>query len=115
MRLLRLIEGGEYDEDTGEYTDPTSESERLYFYMETFHGIYTQGENKEADIVGVMRKLFKSCKGVEGDSNHERNWGPANFNITGTSYKDENEVLSGASSRRALTVEEWEALDVENV
>ena len=71
--------------------------------------------NKEADIVGVMRKLFKSCKGVEGDSNHERNWGPANFNITGTSYKDENEVLSGASSRRALTVEEWEALDVENV
>lgn len=115
LRLLRLVEGGSYDSATGIYTDPTSEDVKIYFSMEHFHGIYSEGESKEADLIGVLRKFAKTCKGNEGDATHERNWNPANYSITATAYKDENDALEGASEREELTVEEWEALDVENV
>ena len=115
MRMLRLIEGGNYDETTGIYTDPTSEDQKIYFSMELFFGMYSQGENKEADLVGVLRKFAKSCVGNEGDSTHERNWNAGNFSFTATTYKDESNTIEGASDREELTVEEWEALDVENV
>jgi hypothetical protein len=115
MRMLRLIEGGNYDETTGIYTDPTSEDQKIYFSMELFFGMYSQGENKEADLIGVLRKFAKSCVGNEGDSTHERNWNAGNFSFTATTYKDETNAIEGASDREELTVEEWEALDVENV
>lgn len=115
MDMLSLIEGGDIDPVTGEYTDPTSESEKIYFYIEAFYGKYSEGENKEADMVAVERSFYKSCKGSEGDSTHERNWDKPVYNITGTSYKDENEDIEGASSRLELTIEDWEALDVANV
>jgi len=115
LNLLELIEGGTINDETGEYTDPTSESEKKYFYIEAFYGRYSEGENKEADMTGVRREFYQSCKGTEGDANRERNWKNSNYNITGTSYKDENEDIYGASRRLDLSVEEWEALDVKNV
>lgn len=113
--MLALIEGGEVDETTGEYEDPTSESEKYYFGIYTYYGEYTEGENKEADMVGVQQRHYRSCKGAEGDTTHERGWTNGVYNITCTSYKDENEDIFGASVRKELTIEEWEALDVANL
>lgn len=115
VNLLALIEGGTIDDTTGEYTDPTPDSPKIYFYIEAFFGMYSQGENQEADMIRVQRKIYQFCKGTEGDSAHARAWRDGNYNITGTAYKDENEDIFGASKRKELTIEQWEALDVENV
>jgi len=114
INLISLTEGGIIDAN-GEYTDPTSESEKIYFYIEAFYGLYSEGENKEADMVAVRRELYQSCKGAEGDANHAREWKTTTYNITGTSYRDENDVISGASKRKELTIVQWETLDVVNV
>lgn len=115
VELLALIEGGDIDATTGEYSDPTAESEKLYFYIEAFYGMYSEGENKEADMVAVQRRFYRSCKGFEGDNGHSRGWTDGNYNVTCTSYKDENEDIFGASTRKELSIEDWEALDVANV
>lgn len=113
--LLELIEGGVYDEDSGTYEVPTSEDDKIYFYVEAYYTRYTKGINKEADLVSYVQKLIRSAKGTVGDKSNERDWMDGNYNITATSYKDENEVLYGDTKLTELTIEEYDALDVYNV
>jgi hypothetical protein len=113
--LLQLIEGGTYDETAGTYETPTSEDAKIYFLIEIFYRKYTRGTNKEGDLVGYIRKFFRSCKGNIGDNTHERNWADGNYNITCTTYKDEFDNLIGDTQRKEYTVEEYKALDVYDV
>lgn len=113
--LLAIIEGGHYDETTGAYDVPTSEDEKIYFYVEAYYTRYTKGVNKEADIRSYVQKFIRSCKGAVNDRTHERGWADGNYNIVGTSYKDENDILYADTTLTNLTVEEYEALDVYNV
>ena len=113
--IREIMEGGHYDEDNGVYDVPTSEDVKVYFYVEVYYSRYTRGENKEADIFGYTRKLYRSCKGKMGSENHERAFADGNYTITGTTYKDENEDLIPDTSITEMTVEEYEALDLENV
>ena len=115
FELLALIEGGSYDEETGVYEVPTSSSTKVYFYCEAFYAQYEQGTNKEADLVGYVGKLFRTCKGSPGDKTHERGFADGNYTITGTSYKDENGVVHGDTVITKYSIEEYEALDLWNV
>lgn len=114
--LAALIEGGAYDETTGIYEVPTSEDSKLYFYAEIYYSKYASGRNNEGSLVGYVKKVWRNCKGAKGESTHERGWMNGNYTVTGISYKDKSTgKLLGDSYLEALTVEEYEALDLENV
>lgn len=113
--LLSIIEGGDYDETNETYENPTSEDSKVYFFMEAYYAQYSQGINKEADLVGYVKELYRTCKGTIGDKTHERGFADGNYNITGTSYKDENENLLGDIKLEKLTIAEYEALNLETV
>jgi hypothetical protein len=113
--LLALMEGGAYDETNEEYEVPTSEDEKVYFYVEAYYARYRRGTNKEAEMVNYVQKLLRSCKGSVGDKTHERGFADGNYTIKGTSYVDENDVMHGDTKLTQLTISEYEALDLENV
>jgi hypothetical protein len=113
--LRALIEGGSYDAVTGIYEAPTSESTKVYFFMEIFTARYREGSNKEGDLVGYVMKTVRSCVGSMGQIQHQRGWTDGNYNIVATSYTDESGVKYGDTQDKDLTVPQYAALDVENV
>jgi len=113
--LLALIEGGTYNDTTKLYEVPTSNNSKIYFTVEVFYSQYAEGTNKEADLVGYVKKVFRTCKGAPGDTTHERGFADGNYTVSGTSYKDESDVMYGDSYKQQLTVVQYEALDVYNV
>jgi len=113
--LLALIEGGTYDETAETYEVPTSDTEKLYFFVEAFYGRYARGTNKEADLVDYVLKLYRTCKGTSGEKTHERGFADGNYAISGTSYKDENGDIHGDTKMTRLTISEYESMDVYNV
>ena len=113
--LLALLEGGTYDETAKTYEVPTSQDSKVYFMCEAFYKQYAEGSNKEADLVGYVKKLYRTCKGSPGDKSHERGFADGNYTIKGTSYKDEDGTMWGDTQLTSLTVEEYEALDLYNV
>jgi hypothetical protein len=113
--LLALMEGGDYDPVTGIYEAPLNDARKVYFYAEVYYAQYAEGTNKEADIIGYVRKYYRSCKGATGEQNHSRAFGVMNYTITGTAYKDENSNRFADSQRKELTVEDYIALDLYNV
>jgi hypothetical protein len=113
--LLALIEGGSYDSVTNTYEVPTSEDFKVYFFAEIFYAQYAKGSNKEADLEGYVKKIFRSCKGAVGDKTHERGFADGNYTIKGTSYKDEDGVMHGDTLLEYLSVTEYEVLDLYNV
>lgn len=113
--LLALIEGGTYDSTAGTYEEPTSEDDKIYFYVESFYTKYAEGTNKEADLVGYVKKFYRTCKGTVGDKTHERGFADGNYTVTGTSYKDESSNLYGDTQLTSLSITAYQALDVYNV
>lgn len=111
--LLALIEGGYNDPDEG-YEAPTSESKKAYFFIDLFTRDYNEGENLESALEGYFHYLFRKCKGIVGDLNHERGWADGNYTITGTSYLEKDGTLYGDYHKQRLTIEQYQALDVEN-
>jgi hypothetical protein len=114
-RLLALMEGGVYDAVAKTYEAPDSTTRKIYFYAEIFYAQYAVGSNKEADIIGYIRKFFRSCKGSFGEQSHQRGFADGNYSVVGTSYKDESNNLYSDYQRKELTVEDYLALDVYNV
>lgn len=114
LNLRELIEGGQIDSD-GNYEVPTSADNKIYFMIEAFYTQYEEGTNKEADLVGYVKKFHRSCKGAVNERTLERDFADMTYDITGTSYKDSSGVLWGDTKLTPLTVEEYNALDVENV
>ena len=116
--LLALIEGGTYDDSVSgaeDYDTPTSEDDKIYFYIEAFYSVYEEGTNKKADLVGYVKLLYRSCKGEAGASTHELGFADGNYSATCTSYKDESDVKYGDTKKSNLTVSAYTALDVYNV
>lgn len=113
--LLALLEGGTYDPVTKTYETPLSNARKIYFYAEVYYGQYAQGSNKEADLIGYVKKLFRSCVGSLGEQNHQRGFADGNYTVKGTAYKDENLNRFSDAQRKELTVEDYLALDVYNV
>lgn len=113
--MLQLIEGGTYDETNGTYDVPTSEDNKIYFFIEAYYAKYSQGTNKEADLIGYVKELYRSCKGVVGDRVNERAFMNGNYTISGTSYKDEDGNLLGDTQLEELTKVEYDALNLEDV
>jgi len=113
--LRSLIEGGTYSSSAGTYEVPTSEDDKVYFFCEIYYAKYAQGTNKEADLIGYVKKLHRSCKGTIGDATNERAFMNGNYTITGTSYRDENDVLYGDTALESLTVSEYKALNLDTV
>lgn len=114
FNLRELIEGGQVDDD-GNYEVPTSADEKIYFMVEAFYAQYEEGTNKEADLAGYIKKLHRSCKGGISERNHERDFSDMTYEIAGTAYKTEAGVLYGDTKLSPLTVEEYEALNVDTV
>ena len=114
--LIRaLIEGGIIDSVTGEYTVPDSSSVKKYFYAELFWARYAEGSNLERNRVGYVQQKIFLAKATFGDRSAGRDWIKWVYNITAPTYKDENGAVQPDSKELPLTVEEYEALDVENV
>ena len=113
--MMALIEGGEYDEVAGTYEVPTSEDRKIYFFMEVYYAYYSQGTNKEADLVGYKKETYRSCKGTVGDRTNERAFMNGNYTISGTSYKDESGNLLGDTLIAELTKTEYTALNLDDV
>lgn len=113
--LKELIEGGDWDAVTGVYEKPTSESRKVYFFVEMFTFNYREGTNKEADIDSYTMHVYRSCKGSLGEETHERGWTIMTYNVTCTPYEDELGAMHADKYERKLTVEQYEALDVYNV
>jgi hypothetical protein len=113
--LMSLIEGGTYDETSVEYDTPTSEDSKIYFFIEVYYPYYSQGTNKEADLVGYVKELYRSCKGTVGDRTNERAWMNGNYTVTGTSYKDENGDLNGDTQLTELSKTQYAALNLDDV
>jgi hypothetical protein len=116
FEIAELMEGGTYDEDEDTYEAPTSESNKKYFFVETFYYRYEEGSNLEANFAEYVRKLHRYCKATSlGDRSHAREWSNVTYNIKGTAYKDDAGTLWGDTLKQVLTVVEYEALDVFNV
>lgn len=113
--MQALMEGGTYDATADTYEVPTSEDSKIYFYIEAFYYYYTEGENKEADIAGYIRKFYRTCKGAIGDNTHGRAFSDGNYTVSGTSYKDEDGDLYGDTQKKRYTVEEYAALYVDTI
>lgn len=113
--LVSLIEGGVINAD-GVYEAPTSETAKVYFFMELFYAQYRKGSNKVGDITGYRGELYRSCKGTVGDRVHEQGFMDGNFTVTGTAFRDPSTGAILPDYRNTpYTVEEYLALDLENV
>lgn len=113
--LRELIEGGVYDPVTETYEDPNSDTEKVYFMIEAFYARYRKGENKENDLIGYIKQVFRSCTGQLGASNHDRNFNPASYSIVATNYTDETGASFGSKYDEKLTRAEYDALHVDTV
>jgi hypothetical protein len=113
--LRALLEGGIYDATAETYEDPHSETVKPYFMVEAFYALYNRGENKEADLQGYVKEVFRSFVGQVGGATHDRNINPNNYTLNATNYIDETGVILGSKYDEKLTVPEYNALNVETV
>ena len=113
--IRQLVEGGVIDSVTGEYTVPDSSSTKKYFYAELIWARYAEGSNLERNRVGYVQQKIFVAKATFGDRSAGRDWIKWVYNVTAPSYKDASGVVQPDSKELPLTVDEYEALDVENV
>lgn len=113
--LAALVEGGDYDDVTGDYSAPTQDSVKLKFYSEFFHNYYNKGKNFKADLAGVKKISFRNCQGMVGDKTHDITVSDTAYTVNVVSYKDPDNALWPDRVKEDLTYEEYLALDVSNV
>ncbi len=118
FRMKQLIMGGVYNEAENSYTPSTTDqTDKPIFTLDVFHDIYNKGAAQpREDNTGTKRITFYSCTGNDADmelsaktiANHA-------FNLTAGEWQDENGVKQAYEKLQNLTIEEYEALDVENL
>ena len=111
--IKSLVEGGKVVD--GEYIVPTINDERVYFYLEIFAKRYREGTSKERNIVGYIQQKVFNCKGTAGDKTRERGWATGVYNVTATTWRDENDAFQEDSREAILSVTDFEALNVKTV
>jgi len=117
FEIKQLIQGGSYVSSTNTYTPPTTDqTNKPIFYTEVFSPVYDKGTNKREDLSGYEKLTLPSNTGIEGDLTKETN-AIANYiyNISSTEYRDELEANTAAYIEQNLSIEDFDALDVENV
>ena len=101
---------------TGGISSPTSETVRPMIGVEAYYRKYLQGENRESQLVGYRKVLYKYCKGMAGDRTFERGFADGNYTLEGTTHRDPTtKVMQTAWDRSELTVAEFAALKVDSI
>lgn len=115
--LLELIQGGTFNRTTGQYDPPLStRQDSPVFLLDVFSPIYGEGSNKMEDADGYEQLRFKTCIGMEGDVPIEaKAWANYAFDIEATEYTNASGVKESAWFEKTMTVEAFEALNVETV
>lgn len=113
--MYALCEGLNLNADGG-ISSPTSETKRPFIGAQVFYAKYLQGENRESELVGYRQVDYKRCKGLAGDSTHERAFADSNYTLEGFTYRDTaTKKLMPAWDRKELTVPQFEALMLESI
>lgn len=116
--LRQLIMGGVYNETINLYSPPTTDqTEKPIFTMEVYHDIYNQGAGQpRPDKVGVKRIILPNCTGNFGDIDLATKTIPNyTFNLTVGEWYDSTGFKRPYETQQNLTIEEFNALDVENL
>lgn len=114
FELRKVFEGGSIAAATGVYSVPNSTSRKVYFKLEMFSAKYLVGTNKEFEIDSYQQTVIYSCKGTYGETARDRNFSDANYTYTATSPRVAG-VISQDTDYIPLTVEEFEALQLEDI
>jgi hypothetical protein len=115
--MKELIEGGTWDSVNFTYDPPTSDQDELPgFFMETYQYKYAEGINQRSDQKSVKKRLYRNCRGLEGDTTDAAKvWTEIIFNLRVTEYFDATGARFAPYQDSELTNEEYEALDVVNI
>jgi len=110
--LLELIQGGQLDREKNTYNPPLSgESGFPSFSVEIFSPTYSKDSNTLGDYTGFERIMLRSVTGLEGDVPIEaKAWAQYAYNCTAVGYTDENGNEFPAWEEGPLTVEQFDAL-----
>lgn len=114
--LLTLMKGGSINAD-GEYEAQLPGEEVVSFIAEFYSQQLRRGTNNQGDHTGYIRYLHRNCKGSPaGDYTMDHGWQNQNYTFTVVPYTDPSDDTMYADLAKApLTVEEYEALDLENL
>lgn len=116
-KLIQLIQGGTSDATNRSYEPPLDdETDHPAFFMEIFGGMYSEGSHHMGDNDQVEMLHIRNLIGMEGDVPVEaKAWAKYAFNLTGVAGKDLDGTKLAPWIEFRKTVEEYEAMDVENV
>ena len=115
--FLQLVQGGTLDRQRGRYDPPMpNESEHPSFWIEILSPVYGQGVNKQADMKGYECILLRNCMGWEGDVPIEaKAWAQYAYSITSIEYTDETGARFPAWQEQQLSIEQFDALGVNDI
>jgi hypothetical protein len=119
--LLQMIQGGIYIPATATqpatYEPPTSQAGGSpLFTLDIFAPLYSGGNSKEEQNLGMERRIFWSCSGTEGDVPMEaKSWATFAYNMNATEYTDEEGKLHAAEKRFTYDATLFELLRIYDV
>ena len=112
---LMAFEGGSYDSVAGAYERPNINSSKIYFMIEAFQAKYAEGSNKEPDMVGYLKKTYRSCVMTVGEEPQGDAFTDQTYAIVGTTYKDPSAVIWPDTLDEDLSITAFETLAVDTV
>jgi hypothetical protein len=119
--LLQMIQGGVYIPATATepatYEPPTSQAGGSpLFTLDVFAPLYSGGNSKAEQVLGMERRLFWSCSGTEGDVPMEaKSWATFAYNLNASEYTDEAGVLHAAEKRFEYNMDLFGGLQIYDV
>jgi len=112
---LMAFEGGTYDDVNGTYERPDVNSSKIYFMIESFQAKYAEGSNKEPDLVGYLKKTYRSCVMTVGEEPQGDAFTDQTYNITGTQYKTPAGTIYPDTFEEDVSITAFEALAIDEV
>ena len=113
--LTQLVQGGEYTPATitepATYLPPKSDlGGSPLITLDAFAPLYGDGASQMDQVIGMDRRLFFSCTGIEGDVPMEaKTWAQFAYNLTATEYTDEAGEKFPAEKRFEYNLSQWQA------
>ena len=112
--LLALLEGTPLDKD-GNLSSPVFGTKRPFVMIEAFYDAYASGQHYEGQVVGHRKVVCYHCKGMGGEKVRERAFSDDPYTIEGITWVDETGEMQPAWKRFKISLEDFIALDIENV
>lgn len=113
--ILALLEGTPIDPATGALSSPTFGTKRPIVGIEAFYGVYREGQNYEADLVGYRKSEFFHCKGLGGEKTRERGFSTSPYTVEGKTWVDDAGTEHPAWKSTPMTKADFAALNIENL